>query len=458
MATVKRRGKTYLIRVYAGYDAEGRQVERTKTWTPPAGLTGKAAEKEAQIQAALFEDQIRNGIEAKKKVKIAEFGELWFTQYAEKQLRRRTIAGYRDLWQQINRALGHMALEKLRPYHIIDFYGSLTERDQGGRCTPTLDIKRAIKVKGMTKAAFAEASGVGLSTLGTVFQGKSVSFETARKIANGLGLPMENCFNQGETRQISAATVKKYHQLLHKMLEDAVRWQYVSYNPCTRVVPPKALPPEVSCLDDKQAVRLLELLAKEDVMYSRPVFLLFLTGMRRGELMGLEWKDVNWTERTIRVCRTSQYLAGQGIFTDRTKNKSSERQIAIPEAAIEVLRGQQQWQSRQKNIMKERWIVTDRVVTMEDGRAMRPDRLTHWFTRFVRRADLPPIHLHSIRHTYATLCIADNIPLTAVAAQLGHANVWTTAKIYAHSIQTAEASAALKIGERFDAATKTTDK
>ena len=94
---------------------------------------------------------------------------------------------------------------------------------------------------------------------------------------------------------------------------------------------------------------------------------------------------------------------------------------------------------------------------MEDGRAMRPDRLTHWFTRFVRRADLPPIHLHSIRHTYATLCIADNIPLTAVAAQLGHANVWTTAKIYAHSIQTAEASAALKIGERFDAATKTTD-
>ena len=91
MATVKRRGKTYLIRVYAGYDAEGRQIERTKTWTPPAGLAGKAAEKEAQIQAALFEDQIRNGIEAKKKVKIAEFGELWFTQYAEKQLRRRTM-------------------------------------------------------------------------------------------------------------------------------------------------------------------------------------------------------------------------------------------------------------------------------------------------------------------------------------------------------------------------------
>ena len=74
MATVKRRGKTYLIRVYTGYDAEGRQVERTKTWTPPAGLAGKAAEKEAQIQAALFEDQIRNGIEAKKRSKLRSSG------------------------------------------------------------------------------------------------------------------------------------------------------------------------------------------------------------------------------------------------------------------------------------------------------------------------------------------------------------------------------------------------
>lgn len=457
MATVKRRGKTYLIRVYAGYDAEGRQVERTKTWTPPAGLTDKAAEKEAQIQAALFEDQIRNGIETMQKIKFAEFGRKWFSQYAEKQLRRRTIAGYQDLWQKISSVLGHLPLDKIRPFHIIDFYASLADSGQTGRCTPALNIKRTIKEKGMTKAAFAEASGVGLSTLGTVFQGKSVSFETARKIANGLGLPMESCFVQAEAKQISAATIKKYHQLLHKMLEDAVHWQYIPFNPCSRVSPPKSLAPEISYLDDRQATHFLELLAKEKVMYSRPVYLIFLTGMRRGELLGLEWKDIDWDGKSIQVSRTSQYLAGQGVFTDSTKSKSSERQIAIPEAAIEILRGQQQWQTRQKALTKA-WVDTDRIFTMEDGRPMRPDQLTHWFTQFVRRSDLPPIHLHSIRHTYATLCIADNIPLTAVAAQLGHANVWTTAKIYAHSIQTAEASAALKIGERFDAATKATDK
>lgn len=80
---------------------------------------------------------------------------------------------------------------------------------------------------------------------------------------------------------------------------------------------------------------------------------------------------------------------------------------------------------------------------------MHPDRVTHWFGKFIKRTDLPPIHVHSLRHTYATLCIANGVPITAVAAQLGHANVAITAKIYAHAIKAAQIAAADKVGGLF---------
>lgn len=80
---------------------------------------------------------------------------------------------------------------------------------------------------------------------------------------------------------------------------------------------------------------------------------------------------------------------------------------------------------------------------------MNPDRLTQWFGKFIRRTDLPQIHLHSLRHTYASLCIANGVPLTAVAAQLGHSNVATTATIYAHAIRSAQLAAAVKMDTLF---------
>ena len=81
---------------------------------------------------------------------------------------------------------------------------------------------------------------------------------------------------------------------------------------------------------------------------------------------------------------------------------------------------------------------------------MHPDRLSHWFGKFIKRTDLPPIHLHSLRHTYATLCIAKGVPITAVAAQLGHASVSTTTTIYAHAIKSAQIAAADKVGKIFE--------
>lgn len=451
MATIKRRGKSYLIRIYAGYNADGRQVERTMTWTPPDDWTEKRADREAQHQAALFEEQIRNGLEADKKIKFSEFGERWFRDYAEKQLRPRTIARYRDLWVRINAGLGHITLDKLRPVQILDFYETINSISQHGPCRPLRDIKYSIRSIDLSKEEFSRKAGVSLSTLSTVFQRKAVSRQSAEKIASALDLPFSSCFVPiAEDRPLSPTTVKKYHQLVNKMLQDAMNWQYIPYNPCSRISSPRAADTAISYLDDKQARHLMDLLKAEPGLFSRPVSLLLLTGMRRGELLGLEWQDIDFHNKTLFIQRSSQYLAGRGVYTDEPKNPTSKRVIAVPDAVLSILEEQRQWQMKHKATLKDGWTQSGRVITVENGRPMRPDCLTHWFSRFIAGTDLPQIHLHSLRHTYATLCISKGIPLTAVAAQMGHANIATTAKIYAHAIQSAQIAAANKIGSMFE--------
>ena len=96
----------------------------------------------------------------------------------------------------------------------------------------------------------------------------------------------------------------------------------------------------------------------------------------------------------------------------------------------------------QRLALGEHWSYTEYIFTAQDGTPMHPDTLSGWFRDFIKKTDLPQIHIHSLRHTNATLSIANGVAVTTVAGQLGHANATTTTKIYAHSIKSAQAAAA----------------
>lgn len=451
MATITKRGKSYRIRTYAGYDLEGRQIERTKTWTPPSGWSEKRAYKEAQRQAVIFEEQVRCGQVVNGKIKFADFAQLWFERYADQQLRPRTVARYRELLVKINLFIGHIPLEKVQPSQILDFYRSLKDSEPiSATYLCIIDLKKFLKDRGISQACFSKMIDVSLTTLSTAWHRKPVLRRSAEKISIGLDMPLETCFRPSNPKDsLSPSTIHHYHSLVSKILADAVNWQYIPYNPCARITPPKAESPDIAYLDDKQAQHLVELLRKEPGYYRRAALLLLLTGMRRGELLGLEWQDIDWKNKTMYIVRTSQYLPPKGVFTDSTKNKASKRIIYIADQVLDVLRDQLLWQQNQANTLGDAWGGSPRVITSPEGLPMHPDRLSRWFSKFIKRTDLPPIHLHSLRHTYATLCIAKGVPITAVAAQLGHANVATTTTIYAHAIKSAQLAAADKVGGLF---------
>lgn len=187
---------------------------------------------------------------------------------------------------------------------------------------------------------------------------------------------------------------------------------------------------------------MIALLDKEPIQYRTIILLLINTGLRRGELCGLEWKDIDFTNAVLYVRRNTLYLPERGIYDDTPKTASSQRAIKLPANCIPMLKEYRAWQAAQRLKLGDQWQDHDRLFTRWNGEPIHPDTLTNWFSDFVKRNNLPPVTIHSMRHINATLLIAAGTNLWTVSARLGHAQTSTTANVYSHAIQSADAAAA----------------
>ncbi len=246
-----------------------------------------------------------------------------------------------------------------------------------------------------------------------------------------------------DTQQLSTNTVNHYHKFLSTLFRSAVKQGLIADNPCQRADPPRPDEHEPVYLDEAQAMKMIEALEQEPMQYRIMIFLLLDSGMRRGELLGLEWKDIDFEKSTINICRNSVYLPGKGIFTETPKTQKSIRTIKLPEESMDMLRQYRAWQLRERLRLGDQWKDCDRLFTKWNGIPMHPSTVTGWFSDFAKRADLPKgVSIHSLRHTNATLLIAAGTNIRTVSARLGHAQTSTTTDIYAHAIQSADAAAA----------------
>ncbi len=326
MATVARRGKSYSIRVSCGYDMNGRQIIKSMTWKPQPDMTEAQADKEAQRQAVLFEEKCRTGQVLQGNVRFADFAEIWLRDYAAKQVRPTTFDRYKAMLPRINAAIGHIRLDRLQPHHLMQFYSNLEEAGirEDSKQHFKYDLKDMLRARSVTKAAFAEQAGVSLSVLASITQGKNISAESARRVSGALGQPVSALFEPvGNDKGLSAKTIQHHHRLISVILQTAVEWQVLFSNPCDRVKPPRVEHKEARYLDEEQAARLLQAIEQADIQNRTIIKLLLYTGMRRGELCGLAWEDIDFEKSVIHIRRSSLYLADKGIFEDETKNATS---------------------------------------------------------------------------------------------------------------------------------------
>ena len=313
-----------------------------------------------------------------------------------------------------------------------------------------LDASQKRQVKLLNIREIARQAGLSIATINAATKGRNINLQSADLIAKALGASRSELFAEAEKAdRLTSSTIRSYHRIISSMLTKAVKWGYIPYNPAANAELPKMDTKEAAHLEEADARRLLALLHNEPIKYRAAITFDLLSGLRRGELLGLRWSDVDFDSETISVVQTSSYVPGKGIYTDTPKNKTSSRPLKLSRSAFLLLREYQEWQNSQRELCGDRWKDKDgRIFTTDEGVPLHPDALSKWFRTFVRRNNFPDIHIHSLRHTYASLMIADGTPLVVVSRRLGHAQVSTTANIYAHVIASADEKAA-QIAEKF---------
>lgn len=150
------------------------------------------------------------------------------------------------------------------------------------------------------------------------------------------------------------------------------------------------------------------------------------TGLRRGELLGLEWKDLNWVDNLLSVVRTSEYTKEKGIYTDTPKTESSVRFIKLPPEVMQKLREFQIWQNECKTQLGTKWIEYDRLFIKWNGEPMGMRSPYKFFEKFCKRTGMRFVNIHSFRHFNASILINNGIDVKTVQGCLGHSCATTT--------------------------------
>ena len=218
----------------------------------PAGLTGRSW-KGLQRQADAFEQEVHSGISLDASMKVDDLIERWFTEYAEKKLKPKTVYDYRRLVPRISAGLGQLKVCQVKPSHLMAFYSNLEE--QGVREDSTYTAVPALldQLPKGKRGQIAAAAGVSERTMATLYRGGNVSRSTAEKVASAAGLPLSKAFIEHSKAggRLNGNTVQHYHRMLSSVFTKAVQWGLVVENPCKRAEAPKAQEVDVQALEEK---------------------------------------------------------------------------------------------------------------------------------------------------------------------------------------------------------------
>ncbi|MYX35024.1 MULTISPECIES: tyrosine-type recombinase/integrase [unclassified Streptomyces] len=230
------------------------------------------------------------------------------------------------------------------------------------------------------------------------------------------------------TAQTSAATAREAHRVLRTALTAACREELISRNVVQLVPAPQVEPRALNPWTLDETLTFLES-ARGDGLY--PAFVLAVAlGLRRGEILGLQWRDVDLERRTLTV-RTTLHRGGKELYLDTTKNRRT-RAIPIPLMCVAPLRWQRLRQSAQRASAGGKWHDSDLVFTTRSGLPIEPRNLYRSFLRIASSAELPQVRLHDTRHGCASLLFAAGIAPRTVMEILGHSQIAVTMNVYTH--------------------------
>lgn len=378
MATIQKRSNksgesSFLIRVSLGYDNHNKQIIKSMTYKPEKDMTEKQAVKEAQRQAILFEDLCKATVTSNRRVKFQILADEWLELIAQTQeVKPSTIVRLKTLRERTYDAIGNTYVDKVTYRQIQSF------------------------ILGLSKDGVNQRTGKGLSQ----------------------------------------KSQKQYLTFISDVMKYAIKCGIISSNPCKGVTTVKTEVKEKDIYSLEELKHLLSQIDKKAGTDYKEFFnLLAYCGLRRGEALGIEYKDIDFDSGMLSIERTSNYTAEKGVYANTPKTKSSYRSLYLQSNILALIKQLQKEQREQAEKIGDLWEENDRLFVTWCGKPMHPNTPYTWLERFCKEENIPFKGLHSFRHSVATQAITNGVDIKTVSAVLGHSQTSTTLNIYAHAVQ-----------------------
>lgn len=369
----------------------------TTTYTPPEGWSKKAIERDlirfmGEFEAACKrgeiltkEEQKANAIEQAETVKREQAEEerkLTFNKYVELFLKEKsatlsamTIQGYRQSLKRPAAEFGEMKLEDIDYLMVKKF---ITDMQAGQR-------------------------------------------------------------NKRNKKPLAHGTIVSYYTVLHTLFESAVENDIIQSNPMQRMKKPKPrkddIPKEKVVYSESEVAYIIDCLNNEPLKWRALVLFMIDSGCRRGEVAGLKWEEIDFKTGKVNICRNAQYTKEKGVYISTPKSHKS-REIIINQPVLQVLK---EWKRQQTLLYFGQGKSTDGFCfTQHEGELMNPNTITEYIRKFGQRYNLPGMHPHALRHTMATISIANGADVVSISKKMGHCNPSVTLNIYSHANEEAQ--------------------
>jgi integrase len=457
MATIRKRvtksGEVvYDIQVKTKNQGSGRLVVQTTVWKPETGSSDKKAERDAIIFADQFEKEVKRTLSSA--AITPESPNVTFRQFCDKWLERtkkeNSLTYYvkaKDCLELACDYIGGYKLKELNPAIIQSFYDKLDDRKKVvTRIIPKENYRQVLESYKFDYAKLRYNLGIQSCTLANSYKGKNVSKQWAETLSAKTNIPFSKLFDVVTTKEDYAyETIHQIKRTVRAVLAMAKKNMLIqdNYASADYINFPRKTPTQLELMTDEEVHKFFDTLTTyPDIRIKTAMMLLILTGFRRGEISGLEWGDINFDKKTIKVSRSLTTVKGYGVICKEPKSENSKRTISITGTLLSVLCEYKAFWDRQREECGDYIMQSDRLFTKEDGDRVNPGIFQTWLNKVLDAAEIEHHTLHSLRHTNITLQIAAGVPITTVSARAGHARTSTTTDIYSYFLKSSDEQAA----------------
>ena len=375
---------SYTIRVYHGYDSQGKRLKPyTMTYKPAPNMTAKQIEKELQKISIEFEERCKKGISGNaERITLEEFSKV----YLEAKMKTLSPSTYefykRAIESKILPALGFHKVNQIKPAHIQAFINQLS------------------------------------------------------------GLSKQKRDGSQDSETLKAASIRRYLTVVQSIFKFAVKQNIIDSSPAKAELleVPRVVTPKIEIFTKQEAAEMLKYLELEDLQFQVFIQLAIMTGARRGELTALKFSDFDYVNNKVTIERAAVKLKGTPTQIKAPKDYEV-RTVAVNPYCIDLVKLLRAEKDKQANTLGNQWHEHYWLFTQDNGEIMNPQTPTKQFSKFLERNNLKHRKLHSLRHTSATLLLYGGVNIKQVQERLGHGDITTTNK-YLHYISEADEQAA----------------